>query len=388
MPTRRGGRQAPRGGAGGPGGRQRDGGLPLRPRLAWAPGSPFVMVVTAEKAGPKVVSILVWRENECDSALTPRRMWTHTWMWADTIPLRSPHARTLADTPTTHTAQPTRGTSRDGLRVPESPPGPWAAGWAQGVPRGDPPQRCPSPRRCLGWEGCSAPRRSGCSGRPCPSSCSRAASRLLGRRPLQAEHKHGAPGCGPGPAGWRGCSARGGGPALEGLAPPPIATSVGSCGPSPLPSRLCQVWTGRREGGGPGWGPGAGAQFHLAPRLSPWEKPTSSAPCPPNSCSAVPRGPRSKCPWGQGWASLRPFPARVGVVRHQFPGWQDAGHTPGDLWVASHPSPAAPHTESPFRQERSTELRLLTVCSRPPQEQSMVLLAPQGESVSRAGVSR
>lgn len=180
----------------------------------------------------------------------------------------------------------------------------------------------------------------------------------------------------------------GGGPALEGLAPPPIATRVGSCGPSPLPSRLCQVWTGRREGGGPGWGPGAGAQFHLAPRLSPWEKPTSSAPCPPNSCSAVPRGPRSKCPWGQGWASLRPFPARVGVVRHQFPGWQDAGHTPGDLWVASHPSPAAPHTESPFRQERSAELRLLTVCSRPPQEQSMVLLAPQGESVSRAGVSR
>lgn len=145
MPTRRGGRQAPRGGAGGPGGRQRDGGLPLRPRLAWAPGSPFVMVVTAEKAGPKVVSILVWRENECDSALTPRRMWTHTWMWADTIPLRSPHARTLADTPTTHTAQPTRGTSRDGLRVPESPPGPWARGGHRACPEATLPSGVPHP---------------------------------------------------------------------------------------------------------------------------------------------------------------------------------------------------------------------------------------------------
>lgn len=103
---------------------------------------------------------------------------------------------------------------------PEGPPGtdwvfqkapqnPGRGGWAWGVPRGDPPRGCPSPRWCLGWEGCLAPRRSGCSGRPCPSSCSRAASRLLGRRPLQAKHKHGAPNCGPGPAGWRGCSARG-----------------------------------------------------------------------------------------------------------------------------------------------------------------------------------
>lgn len=152
----------------------------------------------------------------------------------------------------------------------------------------------------------------------------------------------------------------------------------GCPGPSPLPSRLRQVWTGRREGGGAGWGPGAGAQFHLPPRLSPWEKPTSSAPRPPNSCSAVPRGPRSKCPWGQGWASLRPFPARVGVVRHQSPGWQDAGHTPGDLWVAPHLSPAAPHTESPFRQERSAELRLLTVCRSPAPGSEHGLACPAG----------
>lgn len=60
------------------------------------------------------------------------------------------------------------------------------------MPRGDPPWGWPSPRPCLGWEGCSAPRRSGCSGRPCPSSCSRAASRLLGRRPLWAEQTQGS----------------------------------------------------------------------------------------------------------------------------------------------------------------------------------------------------
>ena len=31
--------------------------------LAWLTGSPLVIVVTAEKAGPKVVSILVWKKN-------------------------------------------------------------------------------------------------------------------------------------------------------------------------------------------------------------------------------------------------------------------------------------------------------------------------------------
>lgn len=90
----------------------------------------------------------------------------------------------------------------------KAPRGPGCVGWARGVPRGDPPRGWPSPPRCLGWEGCSAPRRSGCSGRPCPSSCSRAASRLLGWRPLWAEHRHGAPDGGPGPARWQGCSGR------------------------------------------------------------------------------------------------------------------------------------------------------------------------------------
>ena len=43
--------------------RERDGGLLPSPGWPGLTGSPFVMVVTAEKAGPKVVSILLWREN-------------------------------------------------------------------------------------------------------------------------------------------------------------------------------------------------------------------------------------------------------------------------------------------------------------------------------------
>ena len=110
----------------------------------------------------------------------------------------------------------------------------------------------------------------------------------------------------------------------------------------------------RRPGGGGGGAAGAGAQFHLAPRLSPWEKPASSATHPLTPALSAPRGPRSGCPWGQGWASLRLFPARAGVATPQ-----------GTCWVVPRPSPATPHTESPFRQERSAELRLLMVCRSP-----------------------
>lgn len=84
-PLREAAGRAPRGGVGdlGAGSGMAD----CFPGPGWSglPGSPFVMVVTAEKAGPNVVSILVWRENECDSAPTPRRMWPHMWIRADML---------------------------------------------------------------------------------------------------------------------------------------------------------------------------------------------------------------------------------------------------------------------------------------------------------------
>lgn len=238
---------------------------------------------------------------------------------------------------------------------PEGPPGtdwvfwkaPWGpgcVGWARGVPRGDPPRGWPSPPRCLGWEGCSAPRRSGCSGRPCPSSCSRAASRLLGWRPLWAEHRHGAPDGGPGPARWQGCSGRPGSTTnpnkgeLLRLRPSPLLPTPGVDRPEER----------RRTGGGR-------QELVLSPTLlqglALGKSLPALSPNPPSlllclllggqgqDAAGTKAGPASGC-----------LPARAGVATPQE-----------TCWVAPHPSPAAPHIESPFRQERSAELGLLVV---------------------------
>lgn len=77
-------------------------------------GSPFVMVVTAEKAGPKVVSILVWRENRRDLTLTPDRTWTHTDMCQQALLLPRPWARTDSDTPAVPTALPMQASATRG----------------------------------------------------------------------------------------------------------------------------------------------------------------------------------------------------------------------------------------------------------------------------------
>ena len=87
------------------------------------------------------------------------------------------------------------------------------------------------------------------------------------------------------------------------LSPPPIPTRAGPCGQSPFPSLPSQVCTGQRKGGDPGCKQAADTQFYLALRLSPLEKPTSSTRAgePLTPGLSAPLGPRSECPWGQGW---------------------------------------------------------------------------------------
>lgn len=202
----------------------------------------------------------------------------------------------------------------------------------------------PSPPRCLGWEGCSGPWRSGCSGRPCPKAHALEQHPGLGWRPCGQNTDTGQPRRLPRPRSL-GRAALG----RPGSTTNPVMGGLLQLRPSPLlPAPRCGQAEGVRRPAG------AGAQSHLASRLSPWEKslpaPAPTRPLTPVS-SVCSSGPRPGCCWDQGWASLRLF-TRQGRC----------GHTPENLLCPT------PHQlywpQKALRQERSLELGLDRAAAR------------------------